>query len=251
LYDIGAVSTNEPFVKRIGTGLIQASDGRKMSKRWGNVVNPDDVIAKFGADTFRLYVMFLGPYSDSVAWNDTAIIGPRRFLEKLWRLSEKARQDEPSIQESNSTIDKSATKIAKMIADFKFNVAVPELMTLVTALSALPSISRDSFERLLKIVAPFAPHIAEELWTLAGNTNSIHLSTWPVGEITEGASLVPIALPIQIGGKVRATIYVSPDITEEEVRSLTLDNAEVKKWVGDKVIKAFIYKPGRVISIVT
>lgn len=250
LFDIGVVTTNEPFVRRIGTGLIQASDGRKMSKRWGNVVNPDEVIAKFGADTFRIYEMFLGPFSDSVAWNDTAIIGPRRFLEKLWRLSEKMVEDEPSPLEQTISIDKSINRVGRLIEEFKFNVAIPELMTLVSALSNLGNVSRASFEKLLKIIAPFAPHIAEELWAISGNTSSIHLESWPMANIVGDLIAKPIALPIQIGGKVRTTVYVSPDITEDEIKELALANPDVRKWLGDKVPRNFIYKPGRVVSIV-
>ncbi len=253
LFDIKTVSTEEPFAKRIPTGLILATDGRKMSKRWDNVINPSDVVERFGADAFRLYEMFLGPFSESVMWNDSAIIGPRRFLEKLWRVAEKVIETE-----KNNTVDNNlgwvevnalAHSVARDVEDFKFNTAVPRMMTTLNVLNAGGHVSRETLGVLLRVLAPFAPHITEELWTGLGHIESIHLQAWPISKSTKQSSSEIVPLPIHIDGKYRFTIYVTADVDEESVVSTALQSQDALKWTKGGKPKNTIYKPGKILSI--
>jgi len=251
LFDIGVVNTSEPFGKRVGTGLILASDGRKMSKRWNNVINPDDAIDRWGADTFRLYEMFLGPFSDTAAWNDEAIIGPRRFLEKVWRLMEKVDKSSESAETNQSALASAISKISSDIEGFAFNTAISSLMILASKLNSNEKLSLGEYETLIKLLAPFAPHVSEELWSLLGHSDSIHTSNWP-SPLVSGDILSDtiITLPVQINGKVRGMVYVSLVATEDEVKQLVTTNPALAKWLGDKPISKFVYKTGKVVSVV-
>jgi len=255
LFDIGAVSSKEPFKKRIATGIILASDNRKMSKRWGNVINPDDVIDKFGADTFRLYEMFLGPFSETILWNDDAIIGPRRFLERVWKLVTHTVIPQPADKSENidsvHEIDKFIKKISENIENFKLNTTVSELMKVLNVLEGLEPSTYD-LETFLKLLAPFAPHISEELWYTLGHQDSIHTSTWPVAKKGDGLNVEKvIAIPVQIDGKIRGSIYLEQETSEADARKIALHSRELAIWLKDKEMKKFIYKKGKVVSIVT
>ncbi|HEY4514863.1 MAG TPA: class I tRNA ligase family protein [Candidatus Paceibacterota bacterium] len=249
LYDQKVVHTKEPFPNYQKTGLILGADGRKMSKRWNNVVNPDDVIERFGADTYRLYTLFLGPFDATGVWNTEGIVGPRRFLEKVWRLQENINE-QSSEPATERLINDLSEKVGQDIEQFKFNTAIPRLMTAVNTLSGKAHIAPRIYRDFLLVLAPFAPHIAEELWSIIGNTSSVHLSSWPESNDVSIEGSSPIALPVQIGGKVRTIIYVSDDITEDEVKEVVLANEKVMEWLGDKIPRAFIYKKGKVVSIV-
>lgn len=245
LFDVGLVKSLEPFHSLKSVGLILATDGRKMSKRFGNVVNPDDVVERWGADTFRVYEMFLGPFSNTASWNDDAIIGPRRFLEKVWRLQEKVGEAEPI-----PGLGKVASDVAADIEGFKFNTAIPRLMTLANTLDGHNKISKSDLEAYLKLLAPFAPHIAEEIWRSLGNETSIYLASWPdLAVSNETAGILKI--PIQINGRVRGSIIVGPEASEAEIREAVSANPELSKWLEGKPISKFIYKPGKIVSAST
>ncbi len=250
LYDIGAVSTIEPFSKRIGTGLIHASDGRKMSKRWGNVANPDEVIERWGADTFRLYEMFLGPFADSVAWNDEAIIGPRRFLERVWKMVTQNSKRKTQNQSVDLKISKYIRGISSDIENFKFNTAVSKLMILSRELENLVP-NTYNLETFLKLLAPFAPHICEELWHQLGHTDSIHIQKWPqVSELT-GVEGNVINLRVQINSRIGGSIFVSSDSSEEEVKTVALSSPIIAKRLEGKQVLRVVYKPGIVLNVLT
>ena len=247
LYDQKIVSTLEPFTRLKSVGLILASDGRKMSKRWGNVINPDDVITRFGADTFRIYEMFLGPFSDSVTWNDDAIVGPRRFLERVWRLQEKASVNltAGSVQKNDQQktyaqkLSKAINSISSDIENFKFNTAVSTLMILASAMEEASSLSKDDYLIFIRLLAPFAPHITEEIWHNFSNDingRSIHVSAWPkISEIAiKKTGEQVIALPVQVDGKVRDIVFVLPGATKKEVEELALKSTKIIKWLGDR-----------------
>ncbi|MBI5400936.1 MAG: leucine--tRNA ligase [Candidatus Yonathbacteria bacterium] len=265
LFDIGVVNYEEPFTRLQNVGLIIAEDGRKMSKRWGNVVNPDDIVAEYGADTLRLYEMFMGPFGQSVLWSMQSIIGPRRFLEKVVSLCEKVR-DLNQISETRivdkrvvSSISQSETeillhqtikKITEDIEEFKFNTAISQLMIFSTHLEKWKvSIPKDIFEQFLLLLAPFAPHITEELWHELGNTDSVHLSEWPVFDPAKiVASEVTIA--IQVNGKVRDMIVVSAEANEDVINGIALARPQVAKWVDGQAIQKIIVVPGKLINVV-
>lgn len=248
LKKLGYIDFNEPFMKLRHQGMILAEDGRKMSKSLGNVINPNDIISEYGADTLRLHEMFLGPLEDMKAWNNTTIIGPRRFLERVWRLKEKATKgtDESIL---DAAIHKAIKKVGDDIEVFSFNTAISSLMILVNEMEKVEAVSRSQYETLLKLLAPFAPHITEELWHDAGNNESIHLTRWPVFDPAKTvASEVTIA--IQVNGKVRDTVVVSVDIDDEAMKEMALARPAVIKWIDGKEVKKMIVIKGKLLSIV-
>ena len=253
LYDIGVVNYEEPFRRLQNVGLVMAEDGRKMSKRWGNVINPDDVVMTYGADTLRLYEMFMGPFGQAVAWNTESIIGPRRFLERVWRLSEKV--DVVELQTENyklqtSLLHQTIKKVTEDIEAFGFNTAISALMILANEITKAENISREHYEIFLKLLAPFAPHITEELWYSLGNTSSIHSAEWPVFD-AEKIIFSEATIAIQVNGKVRDTMVVQGDIDDDTIRLLGLGRPGIIKWIDNKIIKKTIIVKGKLLSIVT
>ena len=246
LNDINVVKHSEPFKKLQHVGLINATDGRKMSKRWGNVINPDDIIGTYGADALRVYEMFMGPFDQSIAWNTESMIGPRRFIEKVWRLSEKI-VDTESIMEG--LIHQTIKKVGSDIDTLDFNTAISALMILVNKIESLPEVSRNDYETVLRLLAPFAPHVVDEIWQNLGHEESIHISEWP--EYDEKKILIEtITLGIQVNGKVRAEIELTPNENEDSVKEKVMNLPGVKKWIDGKEVKKFIYIPGKIINIV-
>lgn len=244
LFDIGAVSTKEPFEELHTVGLIQASDGRKMSKRWGNVVNPDEMVERFGADAFRLYEMFMGPFEQAVAWNTDGLVGTKRFLERVWKLKNNIKETD-----SNGSVDKTIKKVTEDISSFKFNTCVSNMMILVNDLEKQDSLSKSDFSRLLQILAPFAPHLTEELWYELGETSSIHLSEWPKYDESKIKDDT-MKIVIQINGKLRDEIDVEAGMSEEEIKSLVLSREKVVEKIAGLEIKKFIYIAGKLVNIV-
>jgi leucyl-tRNA synthetase len=247
LYDIGVVNYKEPFTRLQNVGLIMADDGRKMSKRYGNVINPDEVVENYGADTLRIYEMFMGPFDQAVSWNEDSIIGPRRFLERVWKLKEKVSADSTFV---NNILDKTIKKVGEDIEEFKFNTAISQMMILVNEMEKSEKIPQKHFEEFLKLLAPFAPHITEDIWNGFGNKTSIHVSDWPKydeSKITDDR----IVVAIQIDGKIRGTFEIDASTIEEEIKKSALSLDIVKKWVDKKEISNIIYVKNRLISIVT
>lgn len=245
LFDIGVVSTEEPFLKLRHVGLILATDGRKMSKRWGNVVNPDDMVEGFGADAFRLYEMFMGPFNQPVAWNTDGLSGTRRFLEKVWKAAQKIHEEEdPKIE---SLLQESIQKITADIEEFRFNTAVSQLMIFANAIAKGTSTS--VFERFLILLSPFASHIAEELWAELGHKESIFLAEWPEYDASKVVKDV-VKMAVQVNGKIRAVIEVTPEMSDEEIKSLALAEEKVQSAIAGKEIKKLIIVPQKIVSIV-
>lgn len=256
LKDLGHVKTEEPFQALRNQGMIGGTDGRKMSKRWGNVINPDDVVRDLGADTLRVYEAFMGPFEAHLPWSTDGIVGSRRFIERVWRLQDKVGV---SVGDYSYTkvLHKTIKKVTEDIPGFAFNTAISSMMILVNAFEKSEVIETGDFKKFLQVLAPFAPHIAEELWqTLTSDlsqkekeSNSIHLSPWPV----YNSKLIiddTVTIGIQINGKVRAEIELARDESEDSVREKVLALDEVKKWIDGKEIKKFIFIPTKIISIV-
>lgn len=246
LYDIGAVSTIEPFNKLQHVGLVMGEDGRKMSKRFGNVVNPDDVVNTFGADTLRMYEMFMGPFDQQIAWSTNSVVGMRRFLERVWKLAEKVGDHDAT--NSDRIIHKTIKKVSDDITALRFNTAVSSLMIAVNELEKA-GVSREQFEIILKLLAPFAPHMTEELWQRLGNKTSIHIAPWPKYK-PELAVEKSVTIAVQVNGKVRGTFEIDAEIAEDEVKKTATSLPEIKKWTDGKEIKKIIVIKGKLVSIV-
>ena len=252
LYDLKLVPTSEPYKKRTSHGLILAENGEKMSKSKGNVVNPDTIVKQFGADTLRLYEMFMGPFEQAIAWSEDALVGPRRFLERVWRLKTKVAKGQTLDTDSQglTLMHQTIKKVSDDIESMKFNTAVSSLMIYVNALDKKNKISQEEFKTLILLLAPFAPHITEELWLLLGRKDSIHIQNWPT---YDSKKLIKdeIILAVQINGKVKANVLVSRDQSEEEIKTMALALPEVNKWLKGKKPERVIVVPRKIISIVT
>lgn len=248
LFDNGFVSTNEPFTALKSQGLIYGADGRKMSKRWGNIVNPDEVIDTYGADTLRLYEMFLGPFADTAAWNTESIIGPRRFLEKVWRVAGMVSGKEPDALEP--LLHATIKKVSEDISAFRFNTAVSAMMIFMNEAEQSGGLSRESLAMFLKLLAPFAPHVAEELWRgIFGEKKSIHLSTWPKYDTAKIVTGI-YTITVQINGRVRDTFEADHELSEDEAREEALAREKIRKWTNGKDIQKVIYVKNKLLNIV-
>ncbi len=247
LQDIGIVTNPEPFLELHNVGLILAEDGKKMSKRYGNVVNPDEVVELYGADSLRLYTMFMGPFADEIAWQTDSVIGVRRFLEKVWRLAKKVNLE--AMSSSDDSLHATIQKVTTDILDFRFNTAISAMMIQVNRWDKTGAINPDDYKTFLKLLAPFAPHITDELWGELGEGESIHLAKWPEYDITKVGSDI-ITLAVQVNGKTRGTIQISPNASEAEAVKAASADPEIKKWLGIGAPKQTIYVAGRVLSFV-
>ena len=250
LYDLGMVSKDEPFQRYQKVGLIMAEDGRKMSKRRGNVVNPDDVIAEYGADVLRTYEMFMGPFDQAIAWNTQGMKGVKKFLDKiiaLWDKVDLKKEDENS--EVETLVHQTIKKLTVEIDEFKFNTSISQLMILVNKLGEQDQISRPTFERLVLMISPFAPHLAEEFWERLGNEFSIFTKgSWPKFDEKKLISSI-ITLPVQINGKMRGTLQVSPSASQDEILDLIRQDEKLVSYLTGE-IKKCILVPGKIINII-
>ena len=247
LYDIGVVSTPEPFMELHSVGLILAEDGRKMSKRFGNVVNPDDVIREWGADAFRTYEMFMGPFSQSISWSTKNLIGPRRFLEKVWYLHERVQDialSESLEQEMHETI----AKVTGDIESFSFNTAVAKLMMFANTLHDLQEVPKGAYETLILLLAPFAPHLADELWEQMGHEKSIQHGPWPTYDNTKLARS-EVTVIVQVNGKKRGEIVLPKDASESHALEIAEQDEQIAKHLPSERARV-IYVPNRILNIV-
>lgn len=249
LYDIGVVSTKEPFRRRKGVGLVLGEGGVKMSKRLGNVINPDDVIERFGADALRVYEMFMGPFDQAIPWSTDNLVGARRFIERVWRLAGRVSAARDLSPDEEALLHKTVMGVEYDIEAFKFNTAIAKLMIWVGALEKQDAVPQRSFTTLLALIAPFAPHIAEELWSTCGETGSVHAASWPKFDEAKARS-ERVRVGIQVNGKLRGTIEVERDLDERDARERAEKVPEVAKWLDGKTVKKFIYISGRTINFV-
>ena len=251
LFDIGEVNTPEPFIKLRNQGLVLAEDGRKMSKSLGNVINPDDVIDKYGADVIRMYEMFMGPFDQDTMWSTEGVEGIRRFINKAWSLFDETEINEESPDDDTLRImHKTIKKVSIDIENFSFNTAISSLMIYVNNLLKLSKRPKVTLEKLTLLLAPFAPHMSEELWNLLGHSSSIFKEKWPE-YIDELAKDKILEVPIQVNGKLRSKLFVSEEITEEEIKNLALIDDKVKNYIEGKNIKKVIYVKNKLLNIVT
>ncbi|MEM7263446.1 MAG: leucine--tRNA ligase, partial [Planctomycetota bacterium] len=255
LYDIGACPVDEPYKKLVNQGMILGSDHRKMGKRYGNTVDPLEVIESHGADTLRVYEMFMGPLEADAPWDPGGVEGVWRFLNRVWRLyfdendalSSAIVDEEPS-EAVQRVLHKTIEKVDHDTAGLRFNTAISAMMTFVNELTPLERRPRVALETFVKLLAPFAPHLAAELWAKLGHDSILMLEPFPAADekwLVEDT----VEIPIQINGKVRDRVTVSADITEDAVRELAFASERVQQFVEGKELKKFIYVPGRMVTI--
>lgn len=254
LRDLGYLNFKEPFLKLRHQGTILGPDFQKMSKSKGNVINPDEQVRKYGSDTVRMYLCFMGPYDQGGPWNPQGIIGIYRFLQRIWDLVNKNLKSPPRNKTENLYLEKlfhkTIKKVSQDIENLKFNTAISALMLLVNQLTKdKEQLTKNNLKRLLLLLAPFAPHLAEELWSKFGQKESIHNQKWPKYE-PKLVKEEKITLVIQINGKVRDKIEVESSLSEKEAKELVLGREKIKKWIEDKEIKKIIFVPEKLINIV-
>ena len=249
LHKHGYIDFDEPFKKLRHQGIVLAEDGRKMSKSLENVINPDEIVEKFGADTLRLYEMFMGPLEDSKSWNTKSIIGLKRFLEKVWKLKSMINDQGSTNNKLEILLHKTIKKVTEDIENLRFNTAISAMMILVNEMEKQKNILNSQFSILNSLLAPFAPHIAEELWQQLGHKDSIFLEKWPEYD----SKLVKdeeITLIIQINGKLRDQIKAPAGVKEEEAKRLALESKKVIKYMEGKNIQKVIFVKDRLINFV-
>ena len=253
LFDIGVAPTDEPYRKRTSHGMVLGAGGEKMSKSRGNVINPDEVVKEYGADTLRVYEMFMGPFDQAIPWDTKGVVGVRRFLDKVWNLFTEYQT--PNSQQKNDNeieilLNKTIKKVSEDIEAMRFNTAVSALMILVNKLLDQKQGQQEILEKFLVLLSPFAPHIAEELWRQLGHSKSIAAEIWPAIDQSKLQSAT-VEFAVQINGKLRATVVLPPDIKEEEAVATVRELENVKKYLTGQEIKKTIFVPGRLVSFVT
>ena len=248
LYDMGIVNTAEPYAKRSAQGMILGSDGDKMSKSKGNVVDPLDIVEEYGADALRTYVLFMGDYGAAAPWNDSSVRGCKRFLERVAGLTD-IMTDEPAAKDMEVKIHKAIKKVSSDIEAMKFNTAIACLMTLINDIYAVGKISRDDLVIFIKLLCPFAPHLCEEIWESLGGEDLLSLSQWP--EYEESKTVEDsVEIGVQVNGKVRGTIVIPNGCAKEEALELAKKDERVASFLEGKTLVKEIYVPNKIVNFV-
>ncbi len=248
LYDMGIVNTPEPYAKRSAQGMILGSDGDKMSKSKGNVVDPLDIVEEYGADALRTYVLFMGDYGAAAPWNDSSVRGCKRFLERVAGLTD-IMTDEPASRDMEVKIHKAIKKVSSDIEAMKFNTAIACLMTLINEIYAVGKISRDDLVIFIKLLCPFAPHLCEEIWETIGGEGLLSLSQWPEYEESKTVE-ASVEIGVQVNGKVRGTIVIPNGCAKEEALELAKKDERVASFLEGKTLVKEIYVPNKIVNFV-
>lgn len=249
LYDIKEVPTKEPYQKRTSHGMILGGNGEKMSKSKGNVINPDDIVEEFGADSFRVYEMFMGPFDQTAPWSMESIRGCSKFLDRVWQMQEILTNENEYSKEFESMMHKAIKKVTNDIEEMKFNTSVATFMTMVNEFTKAKKITRAEYKTFLQLLNPFAPHMTEEIWEQIGEKTEIAKTPWP--KYDEAKTIDDeIEIPVQINGKLKATVKVSKDADKETIDKTVESNETISKLVEGKEIIKKIYVPGKIYNIV-
>ncbi|MBE7037868.1 MAG: leucine--tRNA ligase [Ruminococcaceae bacterium] len=248
LYDIGVVPTKEPYQKRTSHGMILGENNEKMSKSRGNVVNPDDIVNEFGADTFRTYEMFIGAFDQATPWSQQGVRGCRKFLERVWNLQD-ILIDGDIRAELESSVHKMIKKVTEDIDRMKFNTAIAAMMSFLNEVYAKGSITKGEFSILLQLLNPTAPHITEELWSIIGNEKTIDETKWPVYDEAKTVDS-EIEIVLQINGKIKDKIKIPQGLNDDEIKEKALANDKVKELTDGKTILKVIVVKGKLVNIV-
>ena len=256
LYDIGVVPTKEPFQKLFNQGMILGENNEKMSKSKGNVVNPDDIVESHGADTLRLYEMFMGPLDASIAWSTNGLDGSRRFLDRIWRLlvTDNGEMTDKLVDtDDTGKLEKVYHQTVKKVTEdyeaLRFNTAISQLMVFINDAYKAETLPKAYIEGFVKMISPIVPHIAEELWSKLGHGESIAYAAWPA---YDEAKLVDdeVEIVVQINGKVKAKLMVPADATREKLEEIAMDDHAVKEQIDGKTVRKVIAVPGKLVNIV-
>ena len=248
LYDMGIVNTPEPYAKRSAQGMILGSDGDKMSKSKGNVVDPLDIVNEYGADALRTYVLFMGDYGAAAPWNDSSVRGCKRFLERVAGLTD-IMTEEPAAKDMEVKIHKAIKKVSSDIEAMKFNTAIACMMTIINEIYAVGKISKDDLVIFIKLLCPFAPHLCEEIWETIGGEGLLSLSKWP--EYEESKTVEDsIEIGVQVNGKVRGTIVIPNGCAKEEALELAKKDERVASFLEGKTLVKEIYVPNKIVNFV-
>ena len=246
LYDQGVVPTPEPYQKRTSHGMILGENGEKMSKSRGNVVNPDDIVNAYGADTLRTYEMFIGAFDLAASWSDDGVKGCRRFLERVWKLQDIVVDGDAYSKDMETKMHQTIKKVSTDFENLKYNTAIAAMMALVNDFYKKNAVTKGEMKTLLTLLNPVAPHITEEMWSILGYEGYLYQASWPTfDEAKTVESTVEIA--VQINGKMKATLAINKDDPKDDVI------AKAKEAIADKLtgnIVKEIYVPGRIVNIV-
>ena len=248
LYDLGVVPFPEPYHKRTSHGMILGEGGEKMSKSRGNVVNPNDVVAQYGADTMRMYIMFIGDFEKAAAWSDNAVKGCKRFLDRIWNLADQVKEGDTYSKDNEALVHKTIKKVSDDIENMKVNTAIAALMTLTNQFYD-KGVNRAEFQTLLLLLSPFAPHIVEELWERFGLEGMACTSSWPAYDESKTiASEVTIA--VQVGGKLKATVTVPMNSDQEAVLEVVKAEPKIAKLMEGKNLVKVIHVPNKLMNLI-
>lgn len=249
LKDIGAVKFSEPFKKLKNVGLIMGEDGRKMSKRYGNVVNPDSIVETYGADSLRLYEMFMGPFDQEISWKTDNIMGVRRFVERVWRLQDRVSKDAVMDEMTEIVFNQTIKKVTEDIDVMGFNTAISQMMICLNQFEKNEKIPKNVYLTFIKLIAPFAPHFTEEIWNNFNEKGSVHLASWPSYDANK-LVLSTVTIVVQINGKVRAQFDTKTDLAKDVLEKMALECEYVKTNFGDKTPVRIIVVPNKLVNLV-
>ena len=248
LYDLGVVPFAEPYHKRTSHGMILGEGGEKMSKSRGNVVNPNDVVDQYGADTMRTYIMFIGDFEKAAAWSDNAVKGCKRFLDRIWNLADQVKDADAYGKDNEAAIHKTIKKVSDDIENMKFNTAIAALMSLTNQFYD-KGVNKAEFKTMLQLLSPFAPHMADELWERFGFEGMACTSSWPVyDESKTVASEVTIA--VQVGGKLKTTVTVPTDSEQDAVLAVVTADSKIQKLMEGKDLVKVIHVPNKLMNLI-
>ena len=249
LYDIGVVNTDEPFIRLVNQGMILGEDNQKMSKSRGNVINPDDIIREYGADTMRMYEMFMGPLEVTKPWATAGLIGVSRFLEKAWAMSEKPVTEEELSLEQKKILHKTIKKVTADTATLNFNTAISQMMIFLNETGKLEKMPRALWEPFVLLLAPYAPHLGEELWEKLGHQESVSKASWPTYD--ESLTLDDQKeIVVQVNGKIRERFAVQTGTSEESLKTTALNLPKIQEWIAGKEIAKVIVVRDKLVNVV-
>ena len=249
LYDIGVVPTKEPYKKRTSHGMILGSDHQKMSKSRGNVINPDDIIRDYGADTLRCYEMFMGDFSSMAIWSDEGVRGCRKYLERVFNLNEIVEDGDSYSKDLEVIINQTIKKVSEDYENLKFNTAIAQLMTLLNEMKAKGKITRKDFKTYLILLNPVAPHMTEELWEMMEFDGELNQTSW-LSYDEDKLTFDSFEIPVQINGKVRGKVLMANDASKDDAVNAAKEDTNIKSYIEGKEIRKIIYVPGKILNIV-
>nr|MBR4282027.1 leucine--tRNA ligase [Clostridia bacterium] len=249
LYDLGEVSCPEPYLKRTAQGLILGTDGEKMSKSRGNVVNPDDIIDDIGADAFRVYEMFMGAFDQAIPWSTNGAKGCKKFLDRVWRLQEMMVDGEEYTDKLRYSMHETIKKVSEDFEAMKFNTAIAQMMTLVNEMYAVGSVNKAELKTLICLLNPVAPHITEEMWQNLGCEGEVAFAAWPKWD-EKALVKSEVEIAVQVAGKIRGRIMIPADMTKEVAEKELVNHPEVQKILAGKTVMKVIFVPGRLVNFI-